>query len=83
MTATKPWYSGGWWKVLGLRIGQNGEKDISKYVVTSKQQNSAKFCLKKSSFIILDTHKLPPFATGTGSNHTNCIIFPTETCCQH
>ena len=36
MKAKNPWYSGGWWKVLGLRIDQNGEKDISKYVITSK-----------------------------------------------
>ena len=36
MTAKKPSYIAGWWKVLGLRIGQNGGKDISKYVITSK-----------------------------------------------
>ena len=51
-TAKKSWYSGGWWKVLSLRIGQNGRRDIPKYVITSKQENSAKSCLKKPSFII-------------------------------
>ena len=36
MTAKEPWYIAGWWNVLSLRIGQNGGKDISKYVITSK-----------------------------------------------
>ena len=36
MTAKKPCYSGDLWKVMGLRIGWNGGKNISKYEITSK-----------------------------------------------